>query len=106
MSMYLCEGIIKEVTVENGKVSFKLEPTAPYLFERKNDDGTIERCLLFVENTPKLEAARIVGPSQEFIPPMPSDLNTLLIAKANRLKIHIETALKCTLSQVREITII
>lgn len=92
MSMYHCEGLVKEIAVKGGKVTFKLEPSAPYLFERKKDDGTMERSLLLVE--PKSHTARIVNPAQDFIPRKPLDLNTLLIAKANRMRICLDVTLK------------
>lgn len=92
MSKYHCEGLIKEVSVKDGKVSFKMEPSAPYMFERKKADGAAERCLLLVEDKSESPAAMIISPSHELIPPKPSDLNTLLIAKANRMRAIVEAA--------------
>ena len=91
MSTYYTEGFIKEIRVcEVGrrcKVSFKMEPAAPYLFEHKKVDGTTERCILFVECN-NIDA-KILNSSQEIKAPSKCDLNTLLIAKANRMKVSV-----------------
>lgn len=88
MSECRCEGFIKEVRVtKDGKVTFTFEPVAPYLFEKKSEDGKTEWCLLFVDDN--LHNAEIVKPTHEFVPPGPSDLNTLLIAKANHMKVRL-----------------
>ena len=91
MSTYHTEGFIKEILVcEVGrrcKVSFKMEPAAPFLFEYKKLDGTTERRILFVECN-NIDA-KILNPSQEFKAPSKCDLNTLLIAKANRMKVNV-----------------
>ena len=60
MSNYYTEGIIKNVTVESSNVSFTLDPTAPYVFEKKNDGGSAERCLLFVKEGKNAYTARII----------------------------------------------
>ena len=49
MSKFHTEGLIKEVRIDGEKVTFTLEPVTPYIFENKKDDGSIERCLLFVD---------------------------------------------------------
>ena len=94
MSMYHTEGFIKEVRVcEVGrgcKVSFTMEPVAPYLFEYKKLDGTTERRIMFVECN-SIDA-KMLHPSQEIIAPSKCDLNTLLIAKANRMKVNVAAA--------------
>ena len=108
MRTYHCRGLVKEVMVDNGKVSFKLEPSAPYMFERKAADGTMERCLLFVESEVKSANAdkngqsnasncqikevnaKVVEPSREFKAPIPCWFNTLLIAKANHMRVGVD----------------
>ena len=92
MSKYVVtEGFIKEINVSGEEVTFTLEPVAPYLFEKKTDDGKIERMLLFVDSNS--DAAKIKSSGQKFaLPPSKCrcNLNTLLIAKANRMKVRIE----------------
>ena len=93
MSKYVTEGFIKEVNVSREKVTFTLEPVAPYLFEKKTDDGKIERMMLFVDSNS--DAAKTKSLGQKFaLPPTKSkcrcNLNTLLIAKASRMKVRIE----------------
>ena len=86
--------LIKEVAVNGVEhVSFKLDPTSPYIFEKKKDDGATERCLLFVDNVKKPSNARIVATDQDFTAPKPADFNALLIAKANRLRVRVEVGL-------------
>lgn len=91
MSTYHCEGFIKEVKIENdGKVTFTLEPVAPYIFEKKEDGGKTKKLLLFVDNPKKPDNAKIVGDKEEawfIIPSKKCDLSAMLIAKANRLKV-------------------
>ena len=91
MNTYHTEGVIKEVRVcavgRGCKVSFTMEPVAPYLFEHKKLDGTTERRILFVEYN-NIDA-KILNPSQEIKAPSKCDLNTLLIAKANRMKVNV-----------------
>ena len=89
MSVYQCEGYIKEVKITKDDVIFTLEPTAPYLFENKKDDGSTERCLLFVDNDKNPSAAKIITAGYEFVAPKPADFHSLIIAKANRLKVRI-----------------
>lgn len=98
MSTYQCEGFIKEVKIANdGKVSFTLEPTAPYLFEKKESDGKVKKLLLFVDNPQKPDSAKIVGDKEEswFSAPLDKgDLSAMLIAKANRLKVRVVAELR------------
>lgn len=87
---FCAEALIKEVAVTDAdQVSFKLEPTSPYVFEMKNDNGATERCLLFVDDAKKPCKAEIVATDQDFAAPKPVDFNALLIAKANRLRVRI-----------------
>lgn len=92
MSKYIVtEGFIKEINVSGEEVTFTLEPIAPYLFEKKTDDGKIERLLLFVDSNS--DTAKTKSLRQKFALPPPKcrcNLNTLLIAKANRMKVRIE----------------
>jgi len=92
---YHCEGLIKEVNVSCEEVTFTLEPVSPYLFEKKTDDGKMERQLLFIGR--ESDAAKIVSAGRRFVLPSfkcKCDLNTLLIVKANRMKICVESNLK------------
>ena len=105
--LYHCEGLIKEVNVSEGEVSFTLEPVSPYLFEKKTDDGKIERQLLFVSK--KSDAAKIVSAGQRFVLPSSNckcDLNTLLIVKANRMKVCVESSLNGKSKNAQAITVI
>ena len=91
VELLIIEAVIKEVTATgDDQVSFKLEPTSPYVFEKKKDDGAIERCLLFVDDAKKPCKAEIVTTDKTFVAPKPADFNALLIAKANRLRVRIE----------------
>ena len=89
-NVYYAEALIKEITVTNDKASFKLEPVAPYFFEKKKDDGSPERYLLFVENTRNPSKAKIVKMHQDFSMQVSAVFHSLLIAKANRLKVRVE----------------
>ncbi len=91
---FCAEALIKEVAAAGvDQVSFKLEPTSPYVFEKKRDDGTTERCLLFVDDAKKPCKAEIVATDRDFGAPKPADFYALLIAKANRLKVRVEVGL-------------
>ena len=100
MSTYQCEGFIKEVKIANdGKVSFTLEPAAPYLFEKKEEDGKTKKLLLFVDDPQKLDSAKIVGDKDKketwFSAPLEKgDLSAMLIAKANHMKVRVASELK------------
>ena len=72
------------------QVSFKLEPTSPYVFEKTKDDGSTERCLLFVDDAKKPCKGEIVAADKTFVAPKPVDFNALLSAKVNRLRVRIE----------------
>ena len=86
--LYYTEALIKEVAaIGADQVSFKLEPISPYVFEKKKDDGSTERCLLFVDNAKKPCKAKIVAIDQGFIAPKPADFHALLTAKVNRLRV-------------------
>ena len=118
MSTYQCEGFIKEVKIaNNGNMTFTLEPAAPYLFERKKDDGATEMYLLFVESDTKAadtngianeqikeSNAKIIGSSSEFKASIPCWYNTLLVAKANRMRVRVEITWKTRLSKFVEVT--
>ena len=94
-STSLTEGLIKEVAIQDGtKVTFKLEPVAPYIFENKKDDGSTERCLLFVDDDKNPSAAKIITAGYEFVAPKLADFHSLIIAKANRMKVRIEVNIK------------
>lgn len=87
MSEYHTEGFIKEITVADDKVTFKLEPVAPYIFEKKGDDGTVERRVLFVEDATAV--AKLIDGGLSFVGPKAADFHSLIIAKANRMKIRL-----------------
>ena len=104
--VYKCEGLIKEVTIQGDKkVTFKLEPVAPYVFEKKNDDGSTERCLLFVGDDKNRSAAKIITAGYEFVAPKPADFHSLIIAKASRFKVKVEAefVIKSKLKKVNQI---
>ena len=115
MSNYYTEGVVKSVTVEGTNVFFALEPTAPYVFETKKEDGTTERCLLFIEevdessetqntNTESSNSkdgngtdenknwveARIVDAKCKFSASGLEYLHSLIVAKANRMRVKIK----------------
>ena len=98
MSAYQCEGFIKEVRIEkDGKVSFTLEPAAPYLFEKKESDGKTKKLLLFVDDPQNPGSAKIKGDKEEpwFSAPMEKgDLSAMLIAKANHMKVRVISSLE------------
>ena len=94
MSMYHCEGLVKEIAVKGGKVTFKLEPSAPYVFEKKKDNGTTERSLLFVEEVESPKVAKIIAANYGFSAPESADLHSLIIAKTNRMKVKVVSNLK------------
>ena len=106
MSTYQCEGYIKEVTIEDGNVMFKLEPAAPYAFERKKDEGSTERCLLFVDDDKNPCEAQVVTANKDFSAPTAADFHSLIIAKANRLKacVKAEIQSKANIRVVNRIT--
>ena len=96
---YVCEGFIKTVGVKGGKVTFTLEPAAPYLFEKKEADGKVKKLLLFVDDPQKPDSAKIVGDKDKdgtwfSAPSKKCDLSAMLIAKANRLKVMVASELK------------
>lgn len=107
MSTYCCEGFVKEIEVAKGKsVSFKLEPAAPYLFEKKADDGKTKRCLLLVDDSKNPEEAKVWDSDNKFFPPDPSDLNTILIAKANHMKVRVKVNFQPTPTPVEEFVVL
>ena len=87
MSEYHTEGFVKEITIMDNKVAFKLEPTAPYIFERKIGVGSVVRMLLFVDDD--MTVARLVDEKHSFVGPQAADSHSLIITKANRLKVRI-----------------
>lgn len=97
MNNYYTEGTIKNVTVEGNDVTFTLEPTSPYVFEEKNDDGSTERHLLFIEeidDSSKNKAplmAKIIDAKCKFKALASSCFHSLIIAKANRMRVKIKS---------------
>lgn len=97
MSNYYTEGVIRNVTIEGNNVSFTLEPTSPYVFEKKNDDGLTERHRLFVEeidDSSKNKApltAKIIDAKCKFKALNSSCFHSLIIAKANRMRVKIKS---------------
>ena len=109
MGTYYCEGFIKEVKVAaDGEVSFTLEPAAPYLFEKKENDGKTKRLLLLVDDPQKPNGARVLGNDEEPTLSAPSkcDLSAMLIAKANHLKIRVISNLASVPISVEELAIL
>ena len=99
MSKYQCEGFMKEVKIVKECVSFTFEPTAPYLFEKKEADGKTKKLLLFVDDPQKPDSAKIVGGKDKeetwFSAPLEKgDFSAMLIAKANRLKVRVAATLE------------
>ena len=94
MRAYYTEGFIKEVKIseEDGKcqILFKLESTAPYMFEKKTDGGDTKRCLLFVDNVMCPCDVKIVRPDYGLVVSKVGVLNSLLVARANRLKVGVQ----------------
>ena len=84
--LYSCEGLIKEVSIESEEVHFKLEPSMPYIFEKKSNNGSTERYLLFVDDA-NSRVAPIFKADQTFLAPPLVDFHSLIIAKANRMKV-------------------
>ena len=106
MSNYYTEGTIKNVTVEGSNVSFTLDPIAPYVFEKKNDGGSTERCLLFVNEGKNADTAQIIKTDAKFKAPEPADFQSLIIAKANRMRVKIKVSeIKPEITEVIEIEI-
>ena len=100
-ALYYTEALINEVAVIGvDQVSFKLEPTSPYVFEKKKDDGAIERCLLFVDDDKKPCKAEIVAADQCFNAPKTADFLALLIARANRLKVRVGVGRTCNVKSL------
>jgi len=107
MSTYHCEGFVKEIEVVKDKgVSFTLDPAAPYLFEKQADDVKTKRCLLLVDDSKNPAEARVWDINNKFAPPKPSDLNTLLIAKANHMKVRVKVSFQPTPIPVEEFVVL
>ena len=107
MSTYCCEGFIKDIEVVKDKgVSFTLEPAAPYLFEKKADDGKAKRCLLLVDDLKNPAEAKVQDSNNKFVPPKPADLNTLLIAKASHMKVRVKVSFQPTPIPVEEFVVL
>ena len=100
MSTYYCEGFVKEVASPSAdsknkdEVLFKLEPVAPYMFEKKTDDGKAKKLLLLVDDLKTPIEARICDDDQEFLAPPKCDFSAMLIAKANKLKVRLTADLE------------
>lgn len=98
MSKFYTEGVVKEISVkektahEGDVVSFVLEPVSPYIFEKKKDNGGTEKYLIFVDNVDNPNESRIKKSRLDFTMPNPCDVNSLLIAKANRMRVGITVA--------------
>lgn len=100
MSTFHTEGLIKEVAINGAKVTFKLEPSAPYVFEKKKDDGSTEKCLLFVDGDKKNicqgdtdivdSYAAYVSQSKVEFEAKKGYVQSLLFAKSNRMRIRVE----------------
>ena len=94
---YVCEGFIKEVKIQQNGVTFTLEPAAPYLFEKKEEDGRTKKLLLFVDNRKNPNSAKIVGDNGETwfsVPSEKCDLSAMLVAKANHLRVRVVSSLE------------
>ena len=109
MSEYYCEGFVKEVVIDNaGEVTFTLDPVAPYLFEKKEDDGKTKRFLLFVDDGRSPSVAQILegdkGP--RFSAPKGCSFSAVLIAKANHMKVRVKSSLSEASIPVEELTVL
>lgn len=104
--LYYCEGLIKEVRIEEmSAVTFRIDPASPYIFEKMKDNGSTERCLLFVDNVQKPGNAKIVQEDQDFTSSgFGADLHSLIVAKANRLRVSVKSDLKGKTKLVRAMT--
>ena len=87
MSAFHAEGFVKDITTVGDSVSFKLEPAAPYIFEKKRDDGSVVRMLLFVDDA--TNATKLIDEGRSFVGPQEVGFQSLIIAKANRLKVRL-----------------
>lgn len=107
MSTYCCEGFIKEIEVLKGEsVLFKLDPVAPCIFDMKADDGKVKRCLLLVDDLKNPAEAKVQDSNNKFVPPKSADLNTLLIAKANHMKVRVKVSFQPTPIPVEEFVVL
>ena len=91
MSMYYCEGTVRQVKVVNGVAKFTIEPSVPYIYEKEQtEDGVkrVVRLMLVVHSLDTPKRARFFG-LVYFRIPSPADFNSLIIAKANKLKVRV-----------------
>ena len=91
MSKYYCEGTVRQVKVVNGVARFTIEPSAPYIYEKEQavDGGKrVDRWLLMADSLDIPQNVHRIR-AVDFTIPSPADFNSLLIAKANKLKIRV-----------------
>lgn len=91
MSKYYCEGTVRQVKFVNGVARFTIEPSAPYIYEKEQavDGGKrVDRWLLMADSLDIPQNVRLFR-AVDFTIPSPADFNSLLIAKANKLKIRV-----------------
>lgn len=118
MGTYQCEGFIKEIQITKEGVTFTLEPVAPYLFEKKSEDGKTKKLLLLVgdskkpkvakTNNAKINEAKILDGDEnpKFSTSNGCCLSAILIAKANHLRVRIKLNLQLSTIQVETITVV
>lgn len=82
------EGFVKTVFKEKDVVAFKIEATSPYLFEIKEDDNvsSVKRQMLLLDE--KRTIAHIKDENHSFTITQ-SDFNSILIVKANHMKVRL-----------------
>ena len=64
MSMYYCEGTVRQVKVVNGVAKFTIEPSVPYIYEKEQtEDGVkrVVRLMLVVDSLDTPKRARFFG---------------------------------------------
>ncbi len=109
MSMYHCEGFVKEVKIDkDGKVTFTLDPAAPYIFEKKRDDGKAKRCMLLLEASKTSNKARILDGDDDpkFSVPSGCSFSAMVIVKANHLKVRVISRLSSAPIPVEGLTVL
>ena len=91
MSMYYCEGTVRQVKVVNGVAKFTIEPSVPYIYEKEQVvDGVkrVDRLLLMADSLDIPQNVRLFR-AVDYTIPSPADFNSLIIAKANKLKVRV-----------------
>ena len=85
---FIVEGVVKSVINDTSGARFTLTPTQQFTFEGENG-GASSRSLLFVEEATSSHTAQIVDLNREFTTNSLMDFTSLLVMKANQLKVRI-----------------